>query len=163
MRDPELSGVRSTLAEVMHSAVEKLEDDHDIHPDIVVLLSVHSPLRQPHHIQEAIDTLLLYEVDNVISTCEDIELHFRHGKTGLTPLNPGMVAQLRFERESLFVDNGAIHAFWREAINIDDVYHGKIGHVVMPRDLSHQIKEKSDIDVVRTLNRLKNSDRSEPT
>ena len=154
MRDSKLSNVRSTLADVMCSALQKLEDDHDIHSDIVVLLSVHSPLRQPQHIQEAIDTLVLYDVDNVISTYEDIELHFRHGKTGLEPLNPGMVAQLRFERESLFVDNGAVHAFWRELITEDNVYRGKIGHIVMPRELSHQIKEQSDIDIVQTLNSL---------
>ena len=144
LRDPQLSDIRSRLAHVLNSAVETLESAHDIHPDIVTLLSIHAPLRESRHIQKAIDTLLLYDVDNVISTYEDRDLHFSHGKDGLKPLNPGTLAQLRFERESLFVDNGAVHAFWRDAVGWDDLYQGRIGHIVMPRDQSHQIKSAFD-------------------
>ncbi|MEL7264006.1 MAG: glycosyltransferase family 2 protein [Planctomycetota bacterium] len=144
LRDADLSDQRSTLAQVMASAVNRLEQQHEIYPDIVILLSVHAPLRRACHIQEAIDTLLHYDVETVISTYEDHELHFSHGTNGLAALNPGMFKQLRFEREALFVDNGAVYATWRECIEQDELYKGRLGHVVMPRSLSFQIKSAAD-------------------
>lgn len=144
IRDPSLSGLRSTLSQVLNAAVQQLENTHNVHPDIVTLLSIHAPLRESQHIQKALDTLALYDVDNVISTYEDRELHFSHREAGLKPLNPGTVARLRFEREALYVDNGAVHAFWRDLLGGDDLYQGRIGHIVMPRDQSHQIKSPSD-------------------
>ena len=159
MRAPQLSSPRSTLSQVLFSAVERLENAHSIHPDIIVLLSVHTPLREAKHIQKAIDTLLLYDVDNVISTYEDIDLHFLHGKNGLEPLNPGMLSKLRFEREALYVDNGAVHAFWRDILSSDNIYQGNIGHIVMPRDQSLQIKSRHDRQLAEQSIQLMNERR----
>ena len=88
----------------------RLEHEHGVSMDIVVLLNVHCPLRRAEHIREAVDTLLLHNADNVISVYEDYDLHFAHGAHGLEPLNKGMLQRLRLEREALFVDNGAINA-----------------------------------------------------
>ena len=151
VRPSELSESRTKLATVLNAAVETLEAQHQVFPDIVVLLSAHSPLRKPHHITKAIDTLNLYNVDNVISTYEDIELHFIHGQTGMQPINPGVMDQLRFEREALFVDNGAIHAIWREFVGDQGLYAGKVGHIVMPRHDSYQIKSETDFCLVEAI------------
>lgn len=155
LRKSELSDVRSTLASIASSALKSLESAHGIFPDVVVILSVHAPLRRPEHIQEAIDTLFHYDVETVISTYEDLELHFNHGVRGLEPINPGMLKQLRFEREALYVDNGAVHATWRDFIGEDDFYGGRLGHIVMSRTDSMQIKSEEDIELVCT--RLRNS------
>ncbi|MGE9290690.1 MAG: glycosyltransferase family 2 protein [Puniceicoccales bacterium] len=151
LRDPSLSKSGVKLAELASAAVEKLEKNHDIYPDIVVVLSVHSPLRKAAHIQEAVDTLSLYNVDNVFSTYEDYELHFQHGINGMQPLNPGMTHRLRYEREALFVDNGAVHAFWRDFLDGDNLYEGRIGHVVMTRDESLQIKSLKDLELANWI------------
>lgn len=147
LRPTELSAPRTKLADVLINAVDFLEEDLRLFADIVVLLNVHCPLRRAVHIQKAVDTLVLYNVDNVISTYEDRELHFVHGKQGMEPLNPGMVNTLRFEREALYVDNGAVHAFWREFIMRQNLYRGRIGHIVMTRDESLQIKTSLDRDL----------------
>ncbi len=151
MRDMKLSALRAKLAEVLESAVNQLEQVHNIYPDIIVLLSIHSPLRGPEHIREAVDTLLLYHVDHVISVYEDKDPHFRHGLNGIEPLNPGALKELRFEREALLVDNGAVHALWRDYIDGDDLYSGKLGHVVMPRCYSLQLKNTEDIPLIKAV------------
>ncbi|QDS96357.1 Putative glycosyltransferase EpsE [Roseimaritima multifibrata] len=154
VRDPDLSGPRSRLSEIVSSAVSRLEMAHQIFPDIVVALSVHSPLRTHEHIQKAVDTLLLYDVENVVSTCEDIELHFVHGENGLVPLNPGMISKLRYERESLYVGNGAVHAMWRDFVSCEDLYKGRLGHIVMPREFNYQIKAMADLPIVELAMQL---------
>jgi len=148
VRSPDLSRPQAKLANVMMAAVETLEQKHEIYPDIVVLLSLHSPLRTAAHIQEAVDTLSLYSVDNVISTYEDYDLHFRHEENGLSPLNSGAVQQLRYEREALYVDNGAVHAFWRDFISEEHLYKGRIGHISMTREESFQIKRMEDLPLL---------------
>ena len=61
--------------------------------------------------------MLLYDTDHVLSVYEHLDVHFRHGRQGMEPLNPGMTNQLRFEREALFVDNGAVHVLWRDLVD----------------------------------------------
>ena len=103
--------------EVISDAVEYLEEDEKIFPDAIVLLNVHCPLKLPSDIDEAVDTLVLYGVDSVVSIYEDQELHFRHGHRGIEPLNESALNQVYLERESLFVDNGAIKAIWRDIVS----------------------------------------------
>jgi CMP-N-acetylneuraminic acid synthetase len=151
LRPDELSRVDRTMSEVLHNSVTTLEAEHDIHPDIVVALSVHSPLRKALYIVNAIDTLILYDADSVLSVYEDYDLHFSHGSDGLEPLNPAMLQRLRLERESLYVYNGAITAFWRDVLTPQDFHGGKISHIVMPQHESFQIKSPFDLWMMRQI------------
>jgi CMP-N-acetylneuraminic acid synthetase len=151
LRSPELSSPRTHLSQILYDAVHWLEEEYSIYADILVVLSLHSPLRRPEHIQQAIDTLLLYNVDNVISVYEDRDLHFTHGEYGLEPLNKGMLQRLRLEREALYVNNGAIYALWRDVVSENDLFGRKIGHVVMPLEESYQIKSSVDFQIVEQI------------
>jgi glycosyltransferase involved in cell wall biosynthesis len=131
------------LGTVFFDAVQRLEEEHAVYGDILVLLSVHSPLRRPEHIKEAVDTLVLHgNVDNVISVYEDADLHFTHGEHGLEALNKGMLQRVRLEREALYVDNGAINAMWRDVVTPTSFFGRNIGHVRMPMAESFQIRSE---------------------
>jgi len=139
------------LSRVLLDAIERLEQHAGIYPDVAVMLSVHSPLRTAAHIVEAVDTLLLHNVDNVVSVYEDHKLHFLHGANGLQAINPGVRARLRLEREALYVDNGAINAMWREVVRESNVHGQRIGHVVMSREDSYMIKGPFDAWLVERI------------
>ncbi|RAL20711.1 hypothetical protein DL240_15450 [Lujinxingia litoralis] len=164
MRPSALSEADRKLSEVVYDAVTRLENDHDLFADVVVVLSAHSPLRRADHITKALDTLVLYDADSVISVYEDFDMHFQHGPDGLAPLNPAMMRRLRLEREGLYVFNGAITAVWRDAIRAED-YHGKsISHVVMPWRESFQLKSEFDRWMLDQLLRSEEErDREPPT
>ncbi|MBF0186803.1 MAG: glycosyltransferase family 2 protein [Magnetococcales bacterium] len=136
LRDMKLSQSHVRLMEVLQDAVDRLEQDFDLYPDILVILNTHCPLRRSQDIRKAIDTLLLYDVSSVHSVYEDFELHFSHGKQGLEPINRGMMNQLRLEREALYVDNGAIRVVWRDMIGKSDWFRYQFGHIVMPLERS---------------------------
>jgi CMP-N-acetylneuraminic acid synthetase len=150
-RPPELSLPHVRLSQVLHHAVTVLEREYEIYPDIVVLLSVFTPLRQPGHIREAIDTLIAYDCDSVVSVYEDWELHFVHGRHGLEPFNPGMLQNLQLEREALYVDNAAIHALWRDVSTDHDLYGRTVGHVVMSWEDSLQSRSALESWLVEQL------------
>ena len=144
LRPAALSRADRKLSEVVYDAVTRLESEYDVHPDIVAVLSLHSPLRRAEDIVKSVDSLILYDADSVISVYEDYDLHFHHGGDGLEPLNPAMMHRLRLEREGLYVYNGAITTVWRDVLEKDD-YHGEqISHVVMPRKKSFQLKSPFD-------------------
>jgi len=140
LREMRLSDPEVQLQAVIEDALDFLESDQGYFPDIVAILNVHAPLRRATHVQEALDTLLVYEVDQVISTYEDTDLHFRHGRHGLEPLNFGATKTLRLEREALFASNGAVHVFWRDVLKTQSLYAGRVGHIIMPRIDSVQVK-----------------------
>jgi CMP-N-acetylneuraminic acid synthetase len=144
VRDPHLSDPDVHLQEIVRAAVDDMEARLDFFPDIVAVLNVHAPLRQPEHVAEALDTLLMHEVDQVVSTYEDHDLHFRHGRSGLEPINLAATRGLRLEREALFTANNAVHVFWRDVLRHGGLYEGRIGHTVMSRLESLQAKHPAD-------------------
>ena len=150
LRPDELSGDWVTEDSVLSEAVAFLEEG-GLHADILVSLNVHCPLRGPQHIQKAIDTLLLYNADSVVSVFEDYQLHYVHSSHGMEPLNPAMHRQIRVEREALYASNGALHAAWADAIGGVDVLSRKVGHIVMPWWDSLQIKSQKDAWLVELI------------
>jgi CMP-N-acetylneuraminic acid synthetase len=151
LRPPELSQPHIRLSHVAAHAVHQLERDHDLYPDIVVMLSVFTPMRRASHIREAVDTLLAYDCDSVVSVYEDLELHFTHGRHGLEPLNPGMIRRLQLEREALYVDNLAIHALWRDVLTEEDLYGQQVGHIVMSWEDSLPARSPVEFELVSQL------------
>lgn len=148
LRPAQLSDADRRLSEVLDDCVDRMEQEQGIFPDIVVTLSAHCPLRRPNYIRQAIDTLVLYHADSVMSVYEDYDLHLRHGHNGLETLNPGMFRKLRLEREGLYVFNGAIVASWRDVICAEDYHGSRISHVVMPREESFQVKSGFDRELI---------------
>ena len=150
LRSAELSSSHASELQVLDEATAALEAD-DIWPDIVVSLSVHAPLRRPEHIRKAVDTLLLYDVDSVVSVYEDQALYYVHGPRGLEPLNPAMHRQIRVEREAIYAGNGVVRVLWRDAIAPADGFDPRVGHIVMSRWDSFQIKSREDAWLVEQV------------
>lgn len=144
LREPRLSDPDVNLHEVIEAATNDMEQRLAFHPDVIAVLNVHTPLRRPEHIEEALDTLMVYEVDQVVSTYEDHDLHFQHGQLGLEPINISAHRNLRLEREALFTSNGAVHVFWRDVLQYGALFQGRIGHIVMSRTDSLQAKYPED-------------------
>jgi len=141
-RSLELSQSHTKLVQVMKDAVDYMERELELFPDILVTLNVHAPLKRGGDIDEAIDTLLLMSVDSVISVYEDRDLHFHHGQNGMTPLNKGALNRLYLEREALYVDNGAVKASWRDVLAGESLYGETQGHITMPYERSFLVQDK---------------------
>ena len=150
LRPPDLCGDRIWENVLVSHAVSIMETKN-FYPDIVASLSIHTPLRRAEHIQKALDTLVLYNVDSVIGVYEDRNLHYTHGEYGLKPLNQAMHRRIRVEREGLFVENGAVRVFWRDTLSETDMFGKKVGHVVMSRRESYNIKHPQDAWLIEQI------------
>jgi len=158
LRPPELQGDRVWESALVSHAVETMQKD-GFFPDIIASLSIHTPLRRAEHIQKGIDTLIIYNVDSVIGVYEDRNLHYTHGEFGLSPLNPAMHRRVRIEREGLFVENGAIRVFWRDTLSETEMFGKKVGHIVMSKRESYNIKHPQDAWLIeQIINQKKGSE-----
>lgn len=128
--------------------LKKLADKAYV-PDIVVLLHVTSPLKQASHICEAVDTLIIFKTDSVVSVCEDRLFHYQHKTNGLVPLYEKR--HLRLEKSALFAENGAIYVSTRDAITPESFLGRRIGHIVMPEDVSVQTDREYDFWLTEKL------------
>jgi CMP-N-acetylneuraminic acid synthetase len=112
--------------------------------DMVALLHAHCPLRRAEHIKEAIDTMLIFDTDSLISVTEDFRTHYQRQENGLTPV-VNYCETLRLERESLYCENGAIFLTRPRYITTTGLLGPRIGHVVMRPDESVAIHNEYDL------------------
>ncbi len=121
--------------------LDKLKEK-DYQPDIVAILHVNSPFKKAEHIAEAINTLLIYDTDSVISVGEDRKFHYQHDTYGLRPLFQKRL--LRLEKETLYEENGAIYLSKRDVVTEENFLGTKVGHILMTREESIHIDSEFD-------------------
>ena len=116
---------------------------------MVIILNANSPLMTEDNIEEAINTLLIYQADSVISVLEDNKLHYTHDKYGLTPLFKKR--KVRLEREQLYEENGAIYLSRREVIQPESFLGQTISHVIMTPEESVHVDTAFDLWIAEQL------------
>lgn len=144
-----LNDIHITIDDIIQNSINEV-NSKKIDYNIIVYLNVNSPLKKYENICEGIDTLILHNFEKVISVYEDLDLHFTHKMNGLEPISRRRHSELRIEREALYVDNRAFSITWRKKIN-NARRNEKIGHVVMRRNSSLNIREELDILVVSKI------------
>ena len=146
MRPPELA--KGYVERTVLYILDKLKEI-DYHPEIVAILHVNSPFKKAEHITEAINTLLIYDVDSVISVCEDRKFHYQHDTYGLKPLFEKRL--LRLEKEDLYEENGAIYVVKRDAATEPNFLGKRIGHILMTTEESIRINSEYDFWLAEQL------------
>lgn len=128
-RPAELSLPNSRIEPTVSFVLNFMKKKFNYRPDAVMLLYIHSPLRKYTHIEKAIDTMLIFDADSVVSVCEDFSYSYRHTKNGLAPLAKRRF--LRLERESLYKENGAIYLSRVSKISKNNFLGSRISHITM--------------------------------
>lgn len=146
-RPSELARRNTPIAPTVRFVLDHLENPQAT--DAFMLLYVNSPLRRDTHIRNAIDTMLIFDVDSVISVYEDLSNHYLHVGTGLRPLFQRRT--LRLEKEALWVENGAIYLSKVGNLRESDYLGKKIGHIVMLRHEGMQIDTEEDFRLVEYM------------
>lgn len=106
-RPDELAKFTSKEEDITIQVLDTLKKISNYEPEAVCNLYITTPLRRAHHIDKAVDTMAIFDVDSVISVQEELSYCYFHGKYGLSPIN-GQRRNLRVERDSIYKENGAI-------------------------------------------------------
>lgn len=141
-RDLEHMSERSNLDALVLSILERLKEKSGYEPDAVCVLYVNTPLRKSYHIDWAVDTMKIFNVETVISVEEELSHFYRHRKFGLEPLSKSS-RNLRLERDAVYRENGAVYLGRTETIyNKKSLFGDSIGHIVMLPEESLKINSE---------------------
>jgi glycosyltransferase involved in cell wall biosynthesis len=144
-RDLKCSQSNSKLEDLVIDILIKHKQESGYEPDAVCILYVNTPLRRACHIDWAVDTLKIFNVDTVLSVQEELAHCYRHRKFGLEPINKSP-RNLRLERDAIYKENGAIILSKVDKLfETKSLYGGSIGHVVMLPEESVKINSEFEL------------------
>ena len=142
-RDIDLAKPGTKMEEVANNVLDNLKDHWGYEPDAVCTLYINTPLRKAHHIDKAIDTMKIFDVNSVISVQEELAHCYHHRRFGLEPIK-NSASNLRIEREGIYKENGAIYLSKLSVLKENRLIGETVGHITMLPEES--IKINSDYE-----------------
>lgn len=130
-RPPALASDIPEIKAVIGHAVREVEKLESTRFDLVVTLQATSPFRTAEQIDQAIDKLLVDDLDAVISVKEIRSLTWRRVAGQLEPLYRR--AGRRDELEPMYEEDGAVRVVRREVLDSEERLGKRLGHILMDR------------------------------
>ncbi len=110
--------MRETHDDTRESCLQDMIDnqfDPIINTDSIFFLNSNSPLLRDYHYKWAIDTLQIFNVDRVISVDEELKNLYSHTPFGLQPIGNGSQQIIKYEKNAIYSENGAIYLIKKES------------------------------------------------
>lgn len=147
--DHALTANRSTFA--LNSFVLDRLSAKGIAPEAFMTISLTYPFLTSDLVDEAINTLVLFKADSLVSVRPDNNRYFQHYGHGMAPV----VDQDKFtklEREAIYRGAGGIvlsrvDGFLKE----EKMLHGKVGHIVVDERVAFAVDTEFDFLMFRSL------------
>jgi glycosyltransferase involved in cell wall biosynthesis len=127
-RPESLSGT-ARMYKILQYVLGEIGNQYDYHPQAVCTLYVNTPLRKARHIDKAIDTMTIFNVDSVVSVEEELAFCYTHGQNGMQPLETER--DIRAEKKGIYKENGAVYLSRVEVINQNRLVGESVGHITM--------------------------------
>lgn len=137
----------TTVEEVFHFLKDNLP-----HFSSSVILDIRFPLITSMNIDDAINTMHLFNSDSLISVRNFPNTIFQHNGAGMKAI----LEQDNFtklEREQLYEHVGGITAFNNQSfLSQKKIVHGKVGHIILNKQNSFGIDDELDLKIIETIN-----------
>lgn len=128
---------------VVKYILKVLKEKENYCPDAIMVLYVNTPFRTSAHIEKAIDTLTIFNLDTVVSVAEELARCYFHDRQGLVPVQKSM--DIRIEKRAIYKETGAILLSRVDAITDMSLYGKRVGHIVMLPEESLKVKSPFDL------------------
>lgn len=148
-RPQELAAPGKDLYDTIHFSLYQIEDTNEI--DALISISLEFPFIQADFIDDAVNTLILFNADTVLSVRPDNKMYYQHNGHGLTPiLNQDKFTRL--EREALYKSAGGIIITNKKSfLKSKKLISGKISHIIVDEKSSFGVFSKFEFDLFKLL------------
>lgn len=148
-RPPELGRMNSRLEDTYAFILKQLAAEFS--PDIVVKMDVDYPFLESRYLDDAVNTLLLFEAQVVVSVRPETSVLYQHHGDGLVPV-VNQDKFLRLEREALFKVVGGLAAFLPSVLAQGlSARELRRGHVVIDQRSAHGLRSRYEYQVANML------------
>jgi len=142
VRPKELTKSTSPIENTLVSILDFMKKEDGYVPGAICVCYINNPFRRAEHIDKAIDTMRIFNVDSVLSIQEELSFCYHHRRNGLEPINGGRKRNFRLEREAILKENGAIYLTRTDVIRSGKFLGEKIGHIAMLPEESAKINSE---------------------
>jgi len=143
-REAEWARTTTKIQGLVAHILNELKDSEGYVPDAVCTLYITTPLRRCYHIDKSIDTMVIFDVDSVISVQEELAHCYHHRRFGLESIN-GLNRGMRVERNAIYRENSAIFLNKVEVIRSGQLVGKRVGHIIMLPEESIKINSEYDL------------------
>lgn len=149
-RPKEYAKATTKTSNILTQIISEMKSLHNYEPQVVAALYINTPLRKAYHIDKAVNTMMIFNVDSVISIQEELAPCYHHQEFGLTPIND-VSSSIRIERKSIYKGNGAIYLGRVDSIKSERLLGKKVGHITMLPEESVKINGAFDLWLARKI------------
>lgn len=144
LRPKHLAKLDVSDVEILKHLVKTMNKKHHYMPDIIILVDYLYPFIKARHMEEAVNTLLIYKCDSVISVKEDIKFHWQPGKNGLQPIvYPRKL--LRDQKWTTYEEKGGIYTIDVNNLKLDSFLGESISFIEVEDEVT--IRIDSDLNL----------------
>ena len=150
-RDTNLTQLNTDLTETVKDVLKKIKKEDNYEPDVIMVLSVEFPFIDSDIINDAINTLNIFNSDSLISVRSETNMFFQHHGNGMKAiLNQEKFTKL--EREALYRYTGGISLVRTEYFEKNKkIIGGKVGHIVIDQKAAHGIHSTFDFEIAEYI------------
>ncbi len=144
------SAPNQTLYDTIEQVL-KIEKDHYKNIEAVMTISIEYPFLEYETIDEAIDTLMLFKSDTVMSVRPDNRMYYQHNGATLQPI----LDQEKFtklEREALYKSaGGVVLSTVENLLKNKKMASGKISHIVVDQKSAFGVFGQFDFEIMQKM------------
>jgi glycosyltransferase involved in cell wall biosynthesis len=149
-RNEKLARLNTDLIKTVNNIIEQ-KDIAKIDFKNICILSIEYPFVDYKTIEDAINTMLIFKTDSLISVREETNMFFHHDGSGMKPIL-GQEKQTKLERDLLYRYAGGVIVVSKTSfLKNQKLISGKVGHIVVHQKASLQLKTKLDITIAQCL------------
>jgi len=154
LRSEESSRFNTSLDLSISEILKTLDIQGDDSTTALVILDIRFPLLSSIKISDAINTMLLFKADSLISVRSDNGSFFKHDGSGMYPLFEN-INQNKLERDVLYRHVGGITVSSVSSfLKSKKIINGKVGHMSLDKNSSYIIENKADLEIAQQINKL---------
>ena len=117
----------------------------------ITILAIEFPFLKPSKIDDAINTMVLFDADSLISVRNTNKLLFIHNGMGMNPIL-GIEKFTKMEREMLYFHSGGISVSTRKNFEKNNkMLSGKVGHILLDQKSAFEINTEFDMKIATLI------------
>ena len=150
-RSSALASANILLGPSITDALKKYNLIKKIKPDFAIITKLNSPFMDCKHIENAINTINIFDLDMVLGVSTHDKMYFNHNGQTLVPLrtydrdtllnNDGSKINIKIEEEEIYFNSGNFIIYKAKNVkDFDDFQKYRIGHEVLDRLSAFELK-----------------------
>lgn len=148
-REEKLSLFNTPIKDTLKTCIKFLQNKN-LKFDYVYLINASSPFISENDLNNSFNILDFFKLDRVVGVLKETNNFYLHNGKTLNQINDN--SYLRLEKNEIFTEPGSLSIF-----NKKNMFKKKMktGHVILEKLSSFQIKDETDFNIAKTLNKIK--------